>query len=89
LTVWILLAVTLAFGNIRSIQKGEENEMEIPKAMIVEKIRSRSGAEMANQADEELPDKLDTETDAELLSKYDIDPDELHEEHGGQSPAAT
>ncbi|MDX6380360.1 MAG: hypothetical protein QOI57_1384, partial [Rubrobacteraceae bacterium] len=35
------------------------------------------------------PDKIDTDTDAELLSKYDIDPDELHDEHGGQSPAAT
>jgi hypothetical protein len=63
--------------------------MEIPKAMIVEKIRSRSGPDMANQADKELPDKIDTDTDAELLSKYDIDPDELHDEHGGQSPAAT
>jgi hypothetical protein len=66
-----------------------ESEMEIPKAMIVEKIRSRSGPDMANQADKELPDKIDTDTDAELLSKYDIDPDELHDEHGGQSPAAT
>jgi hypothetical protein len=63
--------------------------VEIPKAMLVERIRSRSGVEAANRADKELPDKIDSETDAELLSKYDIDPDELREEHGGKSPAAS
>lgn len=61
--------------------------MEIPKAMVVEQIRSRSGAEKAQEADKELPDKLDTETDAELLSKYDLDPDEMQEKFGGQAPA--
>lgn len=60
--------------------------MEIPKAMIVEKIRGKSGAEKANQADKELPDKIDTGTDAELLKKYDIDPSELSDDFGGQSP---
>ena len=62
--------------------------MEIPKAMIVERIRSRSGAEAANQADNELPDKIDSENDAELLRKYDLDPEELNEEFRDQSPAA-
>jgi hypothetical protein len=62
--------------------------MEIPKAMIVERIRSRSGAEKANQADNELPDKIDVDNDAELLQKYDLNPDELREEFGGQSPEA-
>ncbi len=62
--------------------------MEIPKAIIVERIRSRSGAEKANQADNELPDKVDSENDAELLRKYDLDPDELRDEFRGQSPEA-
>lgn len=62
--------------------------MEIPKAMIVEQIRSRSGAEKAQEADRELPDKLDTETDAELFSKYDLDPGEMQETFRGQSPTA-
>ncbi|MDQ3386607.1 MAG: hypothetical protein M3475_03255 [Actinomycetota bacterium] len=62
--------------------------MEIPKAMLIEKIQSRSGAEKANDADKELPDKIDTDTDAELLKKYDIDPQELEDEFGGQSPVA-
>lgn len=60
--------------------------MEIPKAMIVEKIRGRSGAEKANEADQELPDKVDTDSDAELLAKYDLNPDELLDEFGGQAP---
>lgn len=60
--------------------------MEIPKAMIVEKIRGRSGAEKANEADRELPDKVDTETDANLLARYDISPGELDTDFEGQSP---
>lgn len=62
--------------------------MEIPKAMIVELILSRNGVEKANQADNELPDKVDTENDAELLRKYDLDPDELRDEFRGQAPTA-
>jgi hypothetical protein len=58
--------------------------MEIPKAMIVEKIQGRSGAERASEADKELPDKIDTDT--ELLKKYDIDSKELSDEFSGQSP---
>ena len=60
--------------------------VEIPKAMIVEKIRSRSGAEKANEADRELPDKVDTEADANLLAKYDLSPGDLTEDFEGQSP---
>jgi hypothetical protein len=48
--------------------------VEIPKAMIVERIRSQQGAEKANEADGELPDKVDTEEDADLLEKYGLDP---------------
>lgn len=60
--------------------------VEIPKAMIVEKIRSLSGAEKANEADKELPDKLDTDSDATLLQKYGISPEDLRDQFGGQSP---
>ncbi len=55
---------------------------EIPKAMIVERIRSRSGADKANEADKELPDKVDTENDAGLLQKYGLDPNELSQSPG-------
>lgn len=62
--------------------------MEIPKAMIVEKIKGKSGAEKASEADKELPDKLDTETDANLLSKYGLSPQDLSDDFEGQSPNA-
>jgi hypothetical protein len=56
---------------------------EIPKAMIVERIRSQQGAKKANEADKELPDKVDTDTDAELLQRYGLDPDEVADLLGG------
>lgn len=59
---------------------------EIPKAMVVERIRGLSGAGKASEADKELPDKVDTESDAGLLEKYGIDPNELIRGMGG-SPA--
>jgi hypothetical protein len=56
--------------------------------MIVERIRSRGGNELAERADRELPDKVDTDTDADLLRSFDLDPQELDEDFGGRSPAA-
>jgi hypothetical protein len=81
------MPVVFVSGSITVERKGGPS-VEIPKAMIVERIRSRSGAEAANQADNELPDKIDSENDAELLRKYDLDPEELNEEFRDQSPAA-
>jgi hypothetical protein len=57
--------------------------VEIPKAMIVERIRAQQGAEKANEADGELPDKVDTEEDADLLQKYGLDPAQLTDIAGG------
>jgi hypothetical protein len=57
--------------------------VEIPKAMIVERIRAREGAEKANEADSELPDKVDTEQNADLLEKYGLDPGQLDDIAGG------
>jgi len=60
----------------------------IPKAPLIERIRSRSGPEAVDSADDELPDRLDldSDTDARLLRRYDLEPDELREEFGGGSP---
>jgi hypothetical protein len=62
--------------------------MEMPKAMLVERIRSESGHEAAKRADAELPDKVDTETDADLLRELGLDPEKLDEDFRGQSPNA-
>jgi hypothetical protein len=71
-------------------QRGKEPFMvEVPKITIVERIRSRSGPEAADSANDELPEKLDldSDSDARLLRRYDIEPDELREEFGGGSPS--
>ena len=63
--------------------------VEIPKAALVERIRIRSGLEAADSANDELPDKLDLDSDADasLLRRYDIEPDQLREEFSGGSPS--
>jgi hypothetical protein len=61
--------------------------MQIPKAMIVERIRTQQGGEAAERADEQLPEKVDTERDADLLRSFDLDPDQVADGLGGQSPA--
>jgi hypothetical protein len=41
----------------------------------------------ADRADAELPEKIDTERDAELLRKFNLDPQQLADGLGGQAPA--
>ncbi len=51
--------------------------MEIPKEKIIELIREKVGGGQAEQAQGELPDKVDPERDGDLLSKYGINPQDL------------
>ena len=51
--------------------------MEIPKDKIIELIRERVGGSQADQASNELPDKVDPERHGDLLSKYGINPQDL------------
>ena len=60
--------------------------MEIPKDKILDLLRQRGDDEKANQADQELPEKVDTERDAGLLSKLGIDPQDLLGGLGGKIP---
>ena len=60
--------------------------MNIPKEMVVERVRARGDAEVTGRAERELPEKVDPERDAELLRGLDVDPGDLVEEFGGQSP---
>ena len=51
--------------------------MQIPKGMVVERIRTSGDVAMADRAEAELPEKIDTERDAELLRKFNLDPQQL------------
>ena len=47
--------------------------MEIPKDKILEFLREQGDHDKAAQAEQELPDKVDTEKDNDLLAKFGID----------------
>ena len=53
------------------------------QAQILELLRSQGDDSKAQQADQELPDQVDTDKDAGLLSKFGIDPMELIKKFGG------
>lgn len=51
--------------------------MQIDKAQILSMLKSQGDDDKASQADAELPDQVDTEKDAGMLSKLGIDPSAL------------
>jgi hypothetical protein len=51
--------------------------VEIDKSQIIEMLKSRGEDGKASQADSELPDKVDPQAHADLLSKLGIDPQDL------------
>ncbi len=51
--------------------------MQIPKDQVLELIRSRGDDSQAQQAQQELPDQVDTDQHAGMLSKFGIDPQDL------------
>ena len=57
--------------------------MEIPKDQVLELIRERAGGDQAAQAEQELPDQVDTERDAGLLEKFGVNPQDLIGKFGG------
>jgi hypothetical protein len=51
--------------------------MEIPKDQILQLLRDRGDGDKAQQADQQLPDKVDTDQHGDLLEKLGIDPSDL------------
>jgi hypothetical protein len=51
--------------------------MEIPKDQILQLLRDRGETDKAQQADQQLPDKVDTDQHSDLLEKLGIDPSDL------------
>jgi hypothetical protein len=51
--------------------------MNIDKAQIIELLKSQGNHDKAGQAESELPETVDTEQHAGLLSKLGIDPQDL------------
>ena len=57
--------------------------MQIPKEQILDLLRQQGKDDQAGQADQELPDQVDTDQHAGLLQKFGIDPAELLGKLGG------
>ena len=57
--------------------------MEIPKEQILDLLRQQGKDDEAGQADQELPDKVDTDKHAGLLEKFGIRPADLLSKLGG------
>jgi hypothetical protein len=57
--------------------------MEIDKSQILDFLKSQGKHEEASKAESELPDKVDTDKHADLLSRFGIDPKDLLGKLGG------
>lgn len=51
--------------------------MNIDKSQILDLLRSQGQHDEAAQADQELPDSVDTDQHASLLAKYGLNPQDL------------
>jgi hypothetical protein len=60
--------------------------MQLPREMVLERIRSTSGAATVEQAESELPEKVDTEGDRALLERFGLDAKSLEEAFAGHPP---
>ena len=58
--------------------------MQIPKEQILEFLRSRGEQDKASEADEQLPDQVDTDQHADILQRLGIDPQDLLGQLGGK-----
>jgi hypothetical protein len=51
--------------------------MQFDKSTILDLLRQQGKNDQADQADQELPDQVDTDQHAGLLQRFDLDPKEL------------
>ena len=62
--------------------------MQFDKAQIIEMLRQRGKNDQADQADQELPDQVDTDQHADLLQRFGLDPKELLGRFAGGLPGS-
>jgi len=62
--------------------------MQIDKAQITEMLRQQGKNDQADQADQELPDQVDTDQHADLLQRFGLDPKELLSRFTGGLPGS-
>jgi hypothetical protein len=55
----------------------KEHHVQLDKNMILDLLRERGQGDQASQAEQQLPDQVDTDRDAGLLQQFGLDPQEL------------
>jgi hypothetical protein len=60
--------------------------MEIPKDKVLQLSKQHGDGGKAGEAEQELPDQVDTDRDAGLLQKFGLDPQDLLGKLGGSIP---
>lgn len=60
--------------------------MEIPKDKILDMLHQQGKSDQADQAKQELPDKVDPERDSGLLEKFGLKPQDVLSKLGGGIP---
>jgi hypothetical protein len=69
-----------------AITTSMEDAMEISKDKILDLLREQGKSDEASQAEQKLPDQVDTDRDSGLLTKFGISPRELLGKLGGNIP---
>jgi hypothetical protein len=59
--------------------------MNISKDQILQFLKDKGQSDQADQAANELPDQVDTDQHAGLLSKFGVDPKDLLSKFGGSA----
>ena len=57
--------------------------MQLDKNTILDFLREQGQQDQASQAEQELPDQVDTDKDGGLLQKFGLDPQELIQQFMG------
>ena len=76
----------MAPARVPTSAPGYRPTMEIPKEQILDLLRQQGKDDQVGQADQELPDKVDTDQHAGLLEKFGINPADLLGKLGGGLP---
>jgi hypothetical protein len=59
------------------LNRKEEENMEIDKQQIIQMLRDQGDDDKAQQAQQQLPDKVDHEQHQDLLQELGVNPQEL------------
>ncbi|HEX8930925.1 MAG TPA: hypothetical protein VGA45_18585 [Actinomycetota bacterium] len=58
--------------------------MELDKNQILDFLREQGNSDQVSQAEQELPDQVDTDQHADLLQRFGINPQELLQKFMGR-----